>query len=51
MDVEASKREVRERVWAALDQARAVDPPGAAGHIPRFVGADLAAERLAALDI
>ncbi|MGH3354835.1 MAG: 5-formyltetrahydrofolate cyclo-ligase [Nocardioidaceae bacterium] len=46
-----SKAEVRERVWTSLDQARAVDPPGAAGHIPKFVGADLAARRLAALDI
>lgn len=51
MDVEAGKRAVRERVWAALDQAHAVKPPGAAGHIPSFVGAEEAAQRLADLDV
>ncbi|MEU0794883.1 5-formyltetrahydrofolate cyclo-ligase [Amycolatopsis sp. NPDC005961] len=51
MDVDDAKRAVRERVWAALDQADAVAPPGAAGHIPSFVGADLASRRLEELDI
>ena len=40
---------IRERVWALLDAHGAVQPPGARGHIPSFVGADQAAERLAAL--
>jgi 5-formyltetrahydrofolate cyclo-ligase len=51
MDVQAGKRAVRERVWAALDQADAVDPPGATGHIPSFVGADLASHRLEELEV
>jgi 5-formyltetrahydrofolate cyclo-ligase len=44
-----AKRQVRERIWALLDQHGAVQPPGAAGHIPSFTGADQAAERLAEL--
>jgi 5-formyltetrahydrofolate cyclo-ligase len=51
MDVDARKRAARERVWTILDEAGAVDPPGAAGHIPSFVGADAAARRLAELDV
>lgn len=51
MDVEAGKRAVRERVWAALDQADAVAPPGAAGQIPSFVGADVASRHLEELEV
>lgn len=51
MDIEAAKRAVRERVWSTLDEAGSVTPPGAAGHIPAFVGADLAAQRLAAHEV
>ena len=44
-----AKQAIRERVWSLLDAHGAVQPPGAAGHIPSFVGADQAAERLADL--
>lgn len=50
MDIDIAKHTVRERVWAALDQAHAVAPPGAAGHIPHFIGADQAAQRLTTLE-
>ncbi|NJP25269.1 5-formyltetrahydrofolate cyclo-ligase [Microbispora hainanensis] len=45
-----AKQEVRERVWALLEQERVV-PPGVRGRIPAFVGAEAAAERLAKLSI
>lgn len=45
-----AKQEVRERVWAALDDAGASRFPGARGRIPNFAGAADAAERLASLD-
>jgi 5-formyltetrahydrofolate cyclo-ligase len=44
-----AKHAIRERVWALLDAQGAVQPSGAHGHIPSFVGAAQAAERLAAL--
>jgi 5-formyltetrahydrofolate cyclo-ligase len=47
--VTIAKREVRDRIWSLLDAQGAVQPPGAAGHIPSFVGADAAANRLAEL--
>lgn len=47
---EQSKQEIRQRVWALLEHHRAVEP-GVFGHIPAFVGADTAAERLAALPV
>lgn len=47
MDIETAKREVREAIWSRLDQAGQALPPGAHGRIPNFVGAELAAERLA----
>lgn len=47
MDIEKAKREVREAIWSRLDQAGQALPPGAHGRIPNFVGAELAAERLA----
>ena len=42
------KRELRRARWEALRAARAARFPGAAGRIPNFVGAEAAAERLAA---
>jgi 5-formyltetrahydrofolate cyclo-ligase len=48
-DIDRAKQAIRERIWALLDQHGVVQPPGAAGHIPSFVGADQAAERLTAL--
>ena len=42
------KQRIRERVWARIDEDPEVRrPPGARGRIPSFVGAELAAERLA----
>jgi 5-formyltetrahydrofolate cyclo-ligase len=46
----ADKQAVRERVWAALTDAKVVGFPGAKGRIPNFTGAGHAAARLAALD-
>lgn len=46
--VDQAKQAVRERVWTLLEAARAV-APGVHGRIPAFVGADEAADRLAAL--
>src|SRR6188508_2090492 len=44
------KQRIRERVWGSIDAAPEVRrAPGAIGRIPNFVGAELAAERLAAL--
>jgi 5-formyltetrahydrofolate cyclo-ligase len=48
-DIDQAKQEARERVWTVLEREGAA-PPGVHGHIPNFVGADQAAERLAALD-
>jgi 5-formyltetrahydrofolate cyclo-ligase len=43
------KQAVRERIWTVLERARAARFPGARGRIPNFVGAEVAAERLAEL--
>lgn len=48
--VEQAKQRVRERVWALLERERAA-PPGVHGHIPAFLGAAAAAERLAGLTV
>jgi len=48
--IDQAKQAAREKVWALLDQAGAVLPPGAHGRIPNFTGADRAAERLSQLD-
>jgi 5-formyltetrahydrofolate cyclo-ligase len=48
-DIDKAKQAIRERVWALLDEHGAVQPPGAAGHIPAFVTAGEAAARLADL--
>lgn len=42
-----SKASVRERAWAALRAAGAARFPGVEGRIPNFVGAEVAAARLA----
>jgi 5-formyltetrahydrofolate cyclo-ligase len=42
------KQAIRERVWRALERAGVVRFPGARGRIPNFVGAERAADRLAA---
>ncbi|SCL16226.1 5-formyltetrahydrofolate cyclo-ligase [Micromonospora nigra] len=47
MDIDKAKQAVREAVWSRLEQANQALPPGAHGRIPNFVGAELAAERLA----
>jgi 5-formyltetrahydrofolate cyclo-ligase len=49
MDINQMKQQAREIVWSRLDAAGVVPPPGPHGRIPRFLGADRAAERLAAL--
>ncbi len=49
--VRVAKDAVRERIWALLDEHGVVDPPGAAGHIPAFVGSDAAAGQLSSLDL
>ena len=48
-DIDQAKQEVRERVWTLLERDGAA-PPGVHGHIPNFVGAERAAERLAELE-
>lgn len=45
-----AKLAIRQRVWSRLEAAGVVEP-GAAGYIPDFVGAEQAAERLAALPV
>jgi 5-formyltetrahydrofolate cyclo-ligase len=47
-DIQPAKRAVRERIWSALEEAGVVEA-GVRGHIPDFIGADLAAQRLAGL--
>ena len=46
----SDKQEYRERVWALLEQEREARFPGTRGRIPNFVGAEVAAERLAELE-
>lgn len=45
------KAALRERVWAALEQAGASRFPGAEGRIPNFTGAEEAAELLREMDL
>jgi 5-formyltetrahydrofolate cyclo-ligase len=45
-DVRAAKADLREQVWAAMSAAKVARFPGAAGRIPNFIGAELAAELL-----
>jgi 5-formyltetrahydrofolate cyclo-ligase len=46
--IDEQKQQARERVWRLLEERQAV-APGVHGRIPAFVGADAAADRLAAL--
>jgi 5-formyltetrahydrofolate cyclo-ligase len=46
--VDSVKQEIRERIWRLMELAHAV-APGVRGHIPAFVGAEVAADRLATL--
>jgi len=50
VDTDQAKQAIRERVWALLEQERAV-PPGVHGRIPAFFGAEAAADRLAELPV
>ncbi|GAB3460554.1 hypothetical protein GCM10027436_68260 [Actinophytocola sediminis] len=43
-----AKQTIRDHLWSLLERERAA-PPGVYGHIPAFVGADRAAERLGEL--
>jgi 5-formyltetrahydrofolate cyclo-ligase len=45
-EVLAAKAALREQAWSAMRAARVARFPGAAGRIPNFTGAELAAERL-----
>jgi 5-formyltetrahydrofolate cyclo-ligase len=48
LGVTTDKQPFRERVWSLMDSERGIGlPPGARGRIPNFVGAEVAAERLA----
>jgi 5-formyltetrahydrofolate cyclo-ligase len=49
VDVLSAKAALREDVWAAMSAARVARFPGAAGRIPNFSRAEVAAERLRAL--
>jgi 5-formyltetrahydrofolate cyclo-ligase len=50
VSVDGAKQEVRERVWRALEHHKAARFPGTRGRIPNFVGAEAAADRLAAIN-
>jgi 5-formyltetrahydrofolate cyclo-ligase len=45
-----AKHAIRQRMWTLLEQEHAA-PPGVHGHIPAFLGADVAADRLATLQL
>lgn len=45
------KAELREQLWAALEDAGAARFPGAQGRIPNFTGAEDAAEQLRSLEL
>jgi 5-formyltetrahydrofolate cyclo-ligase len=48
--IERAKQKMRDRIWAALERASAAKPPGQmVGKIPNFLGAEAAADQLAAL--
>jgi 5-formyltetrahydrofolate cyclo-ligase len=48
--VEHAKQQVRDRMWALLEREGAAKPPGrVVGKIPNFLGAEAAADQLAAL--
>ena len=45
-----AKDAIRERTWALLERERVARFPGAPGRVPNFLGAEVAARRLAAAD-
>jgi 5-formyltetrahydrofolate cyclo-ligase len=48
--IERAKQQVRDRIWALLEREGAAKPPGrVVGKIPNFLGAEAAADQLAAL--
>ena len=48
--IERTKQRIRDRIWALLERENAAMPPGrVVGKIPNFLGADTAADQLAAL--
>jgi 5-formyltetrahydrofolate cyclo-ligase len=48
--IEQAKQHVRDRIWALLEREEAAKPPGRViGKIPNFLGAEAAADQLAAL--
>ena len=48
--IERAKQQVRDRIWALLEREAAAKPPGrVVGKIPNFLGAEAAADQLAAL--
>ncbi len=50
MEIERAKQAVRNRIWALIEREGAAKPPGTVvGKIPNFLGAEAAAEQLAAL--
>lgn len=49
-DIDQAKQAARDRVWTVLEREGAA-PQGVHGHIPDFVGSDLAARRLAELEV
>jgi 5-formyltetrahydrofolate cyclo-ligase len=48
--IDEAKQAHRDRVWAAMSEARVARFPGARGRIPNFTGAEQAADRLAETD-
>lgn len=50
-DVEMTKQEIREMVWARLQEERVARFPGARGRIPNFKGAERCADHLESLDV
>jgi 5-formyltetrahydrofolate cyclo-ligase len=49
-EADASKHQIRQRMWDLLERERAVEP-GVHGYIPAFEGAEAAADRLASLPV
>ena len=48
--IERAKQNMRDRIWALLEREGAAKPPGrVVGKIPNFLGAEAAADQLAAL--
>jgi 5-formyltetrahydrofolate cyclo-ligase len=48
--IQRAKQQIRDRIWALLEREAAAKPPGrVVGKIPNFLGAEAAADQLAAL--